>query len=298
VDSPDRKRARLLALDAERGPESRTLGIGPWAVKIAGLDDPIARELDLRWGGFVERAPAADPTLTVRVLRGDAGLSMGRDRPGAVYRLEAEQDPDHLLVRSHHVAICREDGDPAAWRAGMAVTDDEPPARTLENVVRYLVARLCVRDGGFALHGAGVVHDQRAHIFAGPSRSGKSTAVGLSPGESLGDDFGVVIHTPGGWRTAAVPFDNRACAPASPARGLIPLAAVWRLEHGASAEIRSVPPIQAATSLMACTALPWAMPDLAGDVLEHVRRYVSTGTFGILEFGKDSNFWPLIDSRV
>lgn len=292
------ERDRLLALETERGPETRTLSVAHWQLQVGGLDAELARETDRRWGSFVRHGAAGHPAIRLRVLKGDAGLSLGRERAGEIYRLEAEQEDECLLVRSHHVAVCAEPGDPSSWRAGMAVTDAEPPGRILDNVVRYLFARLCVREGGFALHGAGVLRGRRAHIFAGPSRSGKTTAVGLSPGSSLGDDFAVVVDEADGWRTTAVPFDNRERPPETPPTGWIPVAAIWRLERSSRTEVRILSSVQAASSLMASTTFPWAMPDLADAMLEHVRRFVSTSVFGVLSFTKEADFWPLIESRV
>jgi hypothetical protein len=292
------ERDRLLALETERGPETLTLSIAHWQLEIRGLDAALAEVLDERWGSFVARGRAESPTLRVRVLHGDAGLSLGRERAGEIYRLEARQEGECMLVRSHHVAACAAPNDPSSWLAGLAVTDAEPPARIVENVVRYLSARLCVGEGGFALHGAGVLRGAQAHIFAGPSRSGKTTAVGLSPGSSLGDDFAVVVDTADGWHTTAVPFDNRERPPGTPPTGWIPVAAIWRLERSNRTEVRPLSSVQAATSLMASTTFPWALPDLADAMLEHVRRFVSTSVFGVLSFTKDSDFWPLIESRV
>jgi hypothetical protein len=292
------ERDRLLGLRIERGPERLTLRVADWELEIGGLDAELAEVLEERWGDFVGRAVSPSPTVSLRVLKGDAGLSLGRERAGEIYRLEAEREGECMLVRSHHVAICAEPDDPVSWRAGLAITDAEPPARIVENVVRYLIARLCVRDGGFALHGAGVLRDGRAHVFAGPSRSGKTTAVGLSPGTSLGDDFSVVVDTAEGWQTTAVPFDNLERPPESPPTGWIPVSAIWRLERSTETDVRVPNAVQAAASLMASATFPWAMPDLADAMLEHVERFVSTSVFGILSFTKESDFWPLIESRV
>jgi hypothetical protein len=297
VASPDKNRERLLALETERGPERLSLRVADWELEIRGLDHDLAGVLGERWGAFVRRKATASPTLRVRVVRGDAGLAFGRDRPGAIYRLEAERD-DGLLVRSHSVALCEEPGETATWRAGLALAEDEPPERVVENVARYLLARLCVHHGGFALHGAGVLHGERVHVFAGPSRSGKTTAVGLSPGKSLGDDFAIVIRTPGGWRTTAVPFDNLERPPECPPTGWLPVAAVWRLERSTRTEVRQPGSVQAASLLMASTTFPWAMPDLAETMIDHVRDFASTSRVGVLAFTKESDFWPLIESRV
>ena len=167
----------------------------------------------------------------------------------------------------------------------------------MENVVRYLVARLCVKAGGFALHGAGVLRGDRVHVFAGPSGSGKTTAVGLSLGAtSLGDDFSVVIRARGSWQTVAVPFDNSERAPATPVAGLIPIAAIWRLLQAPDDAVQTLPPAQATASLMGCVAFPWAMPDLAEAVLEHVGAYVVSAVFGQLRFKPTPEFWSLIET--
>lgn len=239
------------------------------------------------------------PAVTLGVFRDDAGLSLGPARPGEAYRLEVDPREDGLLLGSHHVVLCANDETETSWRAGITLTDGEPADRIVENVVRYLVARLCVKAGGFALHGAGVLHDGRAHVFVGPSRSGKTTVVSLSPGgTSLGDDFSVVIRVRQDWRTTAVPFDNSERAPSDPPAGLFPVAAIWRLLQAPETAIDKLGAAQATASLMGCTAFPWAMPDLAEGLLEHSGAFVAGAVFGHLRFTKTSEFWSLIEKGV
>lgn len=273
------------------------MGIGPWQVTVSGLDDTLASALDRRWGGFVSDRPAGAPSVTLALFRDDVGLALGPGRPGEPYRLEIDPQERQLLVRSHHVVLCPDRDDESLWRAGITRTTDEPLDRVVENVVRYLVARLCVKAGGFALHGAGVLRGDRAHVFAGPSRSGKTTVVGLSHGAtSLGDDFSAVIRAGGAWQTAAVPFDNSERAPATPVTGLIPIAAIWRLRQAPDDAVETLPPAQATASLMGCVAFPWAMPDLADPVLEHVGAYVAGAVFGRLRFKPTPEFWSVIET--
>ena len=296
VTAPENRRERLMALRSVPGKERRALRIGPWEIALSGLEADLASALDRRWGGFVGKLPVTDPSLTLELFRDDSGLALGPARPGEHYRLEADSEEDPLLVRSHFVACCPEDDDETLWRAGITKSTAEALDRTIENAVRYLVARLCVKAGGFALHGAGVLRDDRVHIFAGPSRSGKTTAVGLSPGAtSLGDDFSVVIRVQGDWRTVAVPFDNAERAPATPPAGLFPIAAIWRLVRAQEHAVETLPPAQATATLMGCAAFPWAMPDLAEAVLEHVAAYVAGAAFGQLRFKRTPEFWSIIE---
>ena len=92
------------------------------------------------------------------------------------------------------------------FKVSVVETHAEPFGRVLDNVARYLVARMVSKRGGLALHGAGVLRGERGWIFAGPSGSGKSTASRLSaPSPSLGDDFAVVMPEGTGFATCALP---------------------------------------------------------------------------------------------
>jgi len=296
MTGPRDKRARLLALGETRGPERRRLEIGEWSLSISGLDRDLAARLDRRWGGFVSASEAGEAAVSLKVFRDDVGLALGDARPGEPYRLETDPRDDRVIL-AHHVALCPEEDAPSSWRVGVTDSAQEPADQALENVARYLAARWCAGAGGFALHGAGVLRNGRAHVFAGPSRAGKTTAVSLSPPgtTSLGDDFSCVVRTARGFCTAAVPFDNRGVAPADPPRGLFPVAGIWRLYHARETTVERPAAVRAVSSLMACAAFPWAMPDLADAVLAHVAELVASGAFGHLRFTPTSEFWSLID---
>ena len=297
MESPVQALERLLALERSEGEHGRCLRVGPWELILEGLEAELAALLDLRWGGFVGGELAAEPALRLRIFEAGHGLSPGRWAPGESYRIDGKVTQGRLLVRSYHFALCCEREDPSVWRVGMIRTADEPPDRILENAVRYLAARLAVKEGGVAIHGAGVLRDGRAYVFAGPSRSGKTTAVKLSaPSTSLGDDFAVLFPREEGWWTAAVPFDNSGEAPADPPSASFPLAGAWRLYHAAEPRVETLPPAQAAASLMGCVAFPWAMPDLTDEVLGHVKRFIGESTFGHLYFRKKPDFWRLLQT--
>lgn len=288
-------------LDRLHGPALRRLRVGPWNLGIEGLDDELARALDRRWGGFVTDAPESDETFrsTVRLMRGEAFHGLGAIGRGERYRIEASFDRDTPLVRSYHFALCPEEGEENEWRCALIDPVGELAERVVENVIRYLVARVAILDGGFALHGAGVVRGGRAFLFAGPSRSGKSTAVKLSLAErSLGDDFAVVLPAGGGWAAPAVPFDNSEAAPASPSFGPFPVAGIWRLYQAPEARVEVPTTVKGAASLLGCTAFPWALSDLTGPMIQHVRRFVEGGGFAHLHFSPASELWPLLEPAV
>ena len=271
------------------------LTVGPWTLRLRGLAAPMREELAVRWGGFASAGGTDEPRIELHVDAPRPGVGLDGWSAGGGYRVEAQLERGHLVVRSYSFELSRS-ADGGTWWARLAAASPEPPGRALDNLARYLVARIAIEEGGVALHGAAVLHRGRAFVFAGPSRSGKSTAVDLSPGtQSLGDDFAVVVPTGVGWAVPALPFDNTELAPMAPVGTLFPLAGVWRLFPAARTELDVLAPAPSVASLMGCMAFPWAMPDLADRILEQATQLVAECTFAHLRFTRTPEFWGLID---
>lgn len=286
-------RARLARLVQPGGSAARDLSVAGDVLRLTGLSDVEAATLDARWGGFVGEARSSAPQVTVRVVRGDGATWVPRWRPGESYRIEADAVAGPLLVRSYHFALAPEGS--GVWRLAVEASDSEPVGRILENAARYLVARLALERGGIALHGAGVKRGGVAWVFTGKSGAGKSTAARLSaPAEMLGDDFAVLLPTVRGWAAAALPFDNSEAAPPRPVLGLTPVAGVFRLFQADRHVLERPSGVWAQASIMACTAFPWALPDLSGHAGDAIARLAASGLFGHLHFAQDSGFWALL----
>ncbi len=289
----------LLAVARPRGEYTCSLDIGAWNLRLEGLDVRLVSELEERLGGFVVEEPSRPIRVVASVVGGPSEAYLEGWKTSGAYRLEAESGSRGLLVRSYHFALAP--AGPRAWRLGLsgAAGRDEPLGRVVENALRYLVARLAIESGGVALHAAGVEREGRAYILAGPSRSGKTTAVGmLAPARSLGDDLAVVLPAGGGWGVPALPFDNSERAPADPPRELFPLAGVFRLVKAKEGRVEKPPLPLAIASLLACAAFPWAMPDLREKVATQAERLVTGSSFAHLHFALDSNLWPLVSGSA
>jgi hypothetical protein len=212
--------------------------------------------------------------------------------------MEARGDADVRAIVSYNFALGRAVSGDESWSLAITSGTLELPERILENAVRFLLAVVALDDGGFAMHSAGVLYDGRAYLYAGPSRSGKSTAVAASaPARNLGDDFGLVVPGPGGWWTAAVPFDGSERVAADAPRGLYPVAAIWRLYQSSEVRIDHPSAPVATASLLSCVAFPWAYPERAGELLDHVRRFVDESRFGHLQFALDSDLYSELLER-
>lgn len=278
------------------GGEARCLRVGPWTWALEGLDPEAAAELGRRFGGFLLEDRPGAPAARVAVVRDAPEAYLEGWETGGPYRIEAEQGEGGLCVRSYHFALAR--SSERSWVLGLArgAGPREPLGRAVENALRYLVARVAVEGGGLALHAAAVERDRLVYVLAGPSRSGKTTAVGLlaPPGRSLGDDFAVLLPGGRGFLVPAVPFDNSERAPADPPREAFPLAGIFRLVKSPAIAVERPPLPLAIASLLACTAFPWAMPDLRERVAEQAEGIAARARFAHLHFALDSDLWPLL----
>jgi hypothetical protein len=290
--------ARLRALDRPRGQAVRSLIIGESTVRIEGLDEDLARALDRRWGAFLSEPAGEQADYSMRIFHAGSEGWLQQARRAEHYRMEAVNDTDHRVIVSYHFALCAED-DPRIWRVGVADQSREPLERVLDNATRYIVARLAIDAGGFAMHGAAVLRQGRAYLFAGPSRSGKSTAVALAaPAVSMGDDFALVTRGPHGWTAPALPFDNSERIEHTPPRGLHAVAGIWRLHQSAITRLERPVASLAVASLMGCTAFAWALPELSGDLLEQAKQFVLNGKFAHLHFARNADLWAALDFEV
>jgi hypothetical protein len=295
----------VCAARPSEGTHGRRLRLGDDALFLTGLEAGLATQLDQRFGAFIRPTGSDEPApgdYRLEVTQSHRRHWFQQQERGELYRLEAVGPPEHRVILSYHFALCEiadPDGGCASagrrFRVALARDPNEPLGRIMDNIARFLAARAAMDRGGFAMHGAGVVRDDKAHVFAGPSRSGKSTAVGLSgPGCSLGDDFAIVVPRDGRWFVPALPFDNAETISHDPPRDLFPLVSIWRLYQAEEHAIERPMSLLAVASLMGCVAFPWAVPECADLLLARVTEVVNKGHFGHLHFRPDPDFWSLL----
>jgi hypothetical protein len=272
---------------------SRTLTIGPFALRLDGLDEELALGLEHRYGPFLSGPSEGRPSASIVIGPTSAGQGLlPPPDPGERYRIEPLSGSRRGVVSYGFTATDRGEG---AWELALAPGSSEPAERRVENGLRFVTACLALDAGGLALHAAGVLVDGRAFLFAGPSRAGKSTAVRRShPAQTLGDDFGVLLPVGALWHALAVPFDNAERIEATAPRGAFPLARVLRVHQAERTWIQELSPLAAAASLAAVAAFPWAAPDMGPALAERVDRLAGVGLFAHLYFHRDAELWELL----
>jgi hypothetical protein len=286
--------ARLREESRACGEAALRLRVGNRRVRVEGLPPDLLQALVRRWGGFVEADGPDEPWCTLRTVPHDDSYRLLEPRPGEPYRIEARNDPERRLLVSYSFALTPSES-PRRWNVALRGSGAEPLDRVLENVLRYLVARMALELGGFAMHAGGILRDGRAWLFAGKSRAGKSTAIELSaPATGLGDDFAAIWPGRRGWITAALPFENSERADADPPRGVWPVAGIWKLFQADAHAVEKPAAARSVASLMSCAAFPWALPELSDVLLKQVTAASAAGLLGHLRFRRDSGFWSLL----
>jgi hypothetical protein len=194
----------------------------------------------------------------VRTVRGDGALWLPRWKPGEGYRLEADAAGSPVVV-SYHFALGRQAT--GGWSLAVMEQPDEPVGRIFDNAARYLTARIAIERGGLALHAAAC----GATAVPGfspepPARGNRPRCVFPPRRKAWANDFAIVLPGEKGWATAAVPFDNTEAAPASPVRGLVPLAGIYRLHQASAHRVEQPAGAFAQASILACAAFHGRFP--------------------------------------
>ena len=121
---------------------------------------------------------------------------------------------------------------------------------------------------GILVHGAGMVDQDRAYLFAGVSGAGKSTLselmVNANAGRMLSDERVIVREVNGMIMAFGTPWAGTAGVAAD---GNAPLAGVFFLKHGKTNRIEKLDTAAAADRLLPVTSIPWYDPDTTASII-------------------------------
>ncbi len=153
----------------------------------------------------------------------------------------------------------------------------------------FLAHKLLAHRRGLMMHGAAVIVDDRAFVFLGPSKAGKSTSVYTAGGQILADDAITVIRAnDGSLLVQGTPFGGEHFP--SSMQGNSP---TFLFIEKSDRNLRtSLPPRNQFARLLSQTALhpqsPFQMWDAAGELVEHI---ISQCPVEVLEARRDGSFW-------
>jgi len=210
-----------------------------------------------------------------------------------LYRLEQRWEGDRLFALSYEFAGWY-DAPSREGQLALTSTDGDSLHRAVENFLRVVTAHRSLAEGGFLLHGAGLVRGGRAHVFFGPSGAGKTTVTLLSDGDLiLGDDLVLIRRGEEGYEACAVPFRGLYREPPETDRAF-PLAGCYRLVQAPTDSLERLSPARGAGELI--SSLPFVVenPSATVQALESVSRVAEALPVYRLHFRKSPEFWDLL----
>jgi hypothetical protein len=256
-----------------------TVEIGGIPIFLESDDADFRALLEQRYAGFVN--PAAAPSYEFEIRLKASTQSSGEGarafRSGSVWRLER--------------------GDfSAEWdaRARRGWVRQSPNPYSIDSVLRIVHSLVLAEEGGFLVHAASGVRQERAFVFAGVSGAGKTTMARLAPPDAavLTDEISYVRRGKSGYRAYGTPFAGelgRAGVNLS-----APLAALYFLEKGPRGRIEPMGQLAAAGELLRNILFFAQDPALVKRVFESAVEFVTRVRVARFTFAPDERAWELV----
>ncbi|MBU1238783.1 hypothetical protein KKF84_10260 [Myxococcota bacterium] len=155
--------------------------------------------------------------------------------------------------------------------------------------LRLALAHHLVFTGrGFLLHASCVLVGDTAHLFPGPSGTGKSTAISRAPGTILADEITALTVSPGGiLRASGTPFGNRL----QPSSLHCPQLIIHKIVH--AQENRALPTTAGRIVSILLESLVFSPTDDAEGqiILDLLMKIIDGCSYDILHLRADGSFW-------
>lgn len=279
---------------------ARTIAIGPVAVRLEEIPQPLLAPLDDHFKGFIDEGAAGTDDL--RLPLRPAGVRSFLDPRGDVRRTCLQRAEDgRILVYGHYfgawferqgrcggLALCR-----AGWM-GLRVP--------MEIFLRVYCAWRAIETGGFLLHAASIVRDGRAYVFFGHSGAGKTTVSRMSRDAEfiLSDDITLITREADGYRAHSVPFRALEKGRVVSQRRTYPVAGLYRLVQARHNRVEPLPRAQAVAAVLSC--LPFVtdrlLPQDPPQMMTLLGRALRDLPVFRLEFTRTAEFWEPVLSSV
>jgi len=164
----------------------------------------------------------------------------------------------------------------------------------IDAAFRIVHSLLLAKQGGLLVHGASVVRNGRAFLFAGVSGAGKTTISRLAPADAtlLTDEISYLRRAADGYVAFGTPFAGELAQPGENVRA--PLAALYLLAQGTENRIDPVADADALRAVLRSVLFFAHDSELVGHVFDSVCNLVQRVPVRRLTFVPDFRVWELI----
>lgn len=257
------------------------VAIGGTAVRIAADDDGFRQLLLDRYANFIGEPDASDPIE----------LTVDLTPAGAI------NDEDDLSVTNESGLWIMRRGDFHARydplrRRGTIRQSANP--YSIDAVLRIVHSLALAEEGGFLIHAASAIRDDRAFIFAGRSGAGKTTISRLAPAgvSLLSDEISWVRPSGESFRAWGTPFTGELGQQG--VNRSAPIAALYFLEQARENRITRLEGAEAVRLLLENVLFFASDSRLVHRVFDNACAFVAATSVFRLSFLPDSRVWELI----
>jgi len=261
------------------GQPGATVGIGDIPIFLQTDNDDFRRLIEDRYAGFVN--PSAEPSCVLEVHleppSGRTAEDVQISRSGSVWRIERGDFRAEFDTRSRR-----------GW------VRQSPNPYSLDAAMRIIHSLVLAEEGGFLVHAASGVRNDRAFVFAGLSGAGKTTMSRLAPADAtlLTDEISYIRRSDNGYHAYGTPFAGELARVGTNLKA--PLEALYFLEKGPDNQIVPTRESDAAHALIRNILFFAHDPHLVKRVFDAAIEFVSRVPVARLVFTPDEQAWELI----
>jgi hypothetical protein len=263
----------------QRPSQSVTVEIGDIPILLQPNDPKFCEVLEDRYAGFLN--PDSHPACQFEIQLDPKG------RPS---------DEDARVTRQGALWSFQRGDFRATWdaRAGRGHIRQCPNPYSIDTVLRITHSLVLAEEGGFLVHAASAIRNERAYLFAGVSGAGKTTMARLAPPDAtvLTDEISYVRRIGRNYKAYGTPFAGELARVG--ANTSAPLESLYLLVQGPENRIRPVPKIDAARALMRHVLFFAEEREMVARVFDSVLEFVSHIEVAQLVFTPDARAWELI----
>lgn len=250
---------------------------------IVGTTSPAFREMLLeRYRGFVQPGHETRFALNVQLL----AVPDGRDRDAD---LDVRAECGRWLLRRGDFSA---DWDPLVGAGNVRQTANP---YSIDTVLRVLHSLMLAREGGFLLHAASAIRNDRAFLFTGASGAGKTTISRLAPRDVtlLTDEISYVRRRGECYDAHGTPFAGDLARPG--ANRSAPVAAVFLLDKAHDNRMEPIARVDAIRAIMRNILFFASDPESIRSLFDSTYDLVSRVPVQRLAFVPDERVWTLIN---
>jgi hypothetical protein len=255
-------------------------------------------------GGMPIRVNTSDANFLAMLEQRYAGFLGAEGESREEYEFDVELTPPAMDSAPADVRVTCDSGRWLLTRGDFRA-ELEPAARHgviqqsanpywIDAVLRIVHTLVLARRGGFLMHSASAIRNEKSFLFAGVSGAGKTTISRLAPADAtlLTDEVSYVRKQGDGYVAYGTPFTGELAKLGENTSA--PLAALYLLAQGPENRIDPVGAAEAGCELLANTLFFAENPEMVHQVFQAACDFVDRVPVYRLTFVPDARVWDLI----